>query len=566
MATNKEASEAHVNSSPEDVDQIAKNNEEILKESWSQRALIIAYTSLFAATFILSFIKYSTKVYDAYATSSLSKHAALTTANVVFAITGLVTYPIMAKLSNVFGRAEGFSLSIITMVLSQVLYAACQDVGTYVAGGIFEAIGDTGYAIMQQIFIADTTNLLNRGLWSSLPESVTAIPTLYLGTIVADEVLAKSTWRWGYGMWALILPFCSVPLVLTMYVLQRRARKNGYTKSSIWSATDGEKTSVVHRLRHLLITELDLFGGFLLVIGLGLTLIPLTLTGSKNSDKWQQGSFIAMLVIGIITTIGFFVWDVKFAAKPFVPFRMIRERTVVAACLLSILDFFHYSCFTIFFPSYLQVAGGYSAGHASRIDNALRVTFQISSVLVGIAMKYSKRSQIFVFIGVPLCVVGQGLQIYFTNMQGTHAASEVCFVTAKTLVGLGRGFYQTAAQVSIQSLVPQEDVAVVTGVYFAAMNLGAAIGTSVSGAIWNFMLPARLTEYLPEDTKSQAQAIYKSITVAKNYAKGTIVRTAIDQAYRETQQRLAIAATAALAPMLLIMFIMKNVDLSATTG
>lgn len=221
---------------------------------------------------------------------------------------------------------------------------------------------------MQQIFIADTTNLLNRGLWSSLPESVTAIPTLYLGTIVADEVLAKSTWRWGYGMWALILPFCSVPLVVTMYVLQRRAKKNGYTKSSIWSATDGEKTSVVHRLRHLLITELDLFGGFLLVVGLGLTLIPLTLTGSKNSDKWQQGSFIAMLIIGIITTIGFFVWDVKFAAKPFVPFRMIRERTVVAACLLSILDFFHYSCFTIFFPSYLQVAGGYSAGHASRIE------------------------------------------------------------------------------------------------------------------------------------------------------------------------------------------------------
>lgn len=77
------------------------------------------------------------------------------------------------------------------------------------------------------------------------------------------------------------------------------------------------------------------------------------------------------------------------------------------------------------------------------------------------------------------------------------------------------------------------------------------------------MLPARLTEYLPEDTRSQAQAIYKSITVAKKYAKGTIVRTAIDQAYRETQQRLAIAATAALAPMLLIMFIMKNVDLSA---
>lgn len=92
-------------------------------------------------------------------------------------------------------------------------------------------------------------------------------------------------------------------------------------------------------------------------------------------------------------------------------------------------------------------------------------------------MKYSKRSQIFVFIGVPLVVLGQGLQIYFTNVDGNGPASEVSFVTAKTLVGVGRAFYQTAAQVSIQALVPREDVAVVTGVYFAAMNFGGAIGT-----------------------------------------------------------------------------------------
>ena len=40
------------------------------------------------------------------------------------------------------------------------------------------------------------------------------------------------------------------------------------------------------------------------------------------------------------------------------------------------------------------------------------------------------------------------------------------------------------------------------------------------------------------------------------------MRTAIDLSYRETQQTLAIAATAGLAPMLLIMFALKNVDLS----
>jgi len=92
-------------------------------------------------------------------------------------------------------------------------------------------------------------------------------------------------------------------------------------------------------------------------------------------------------------------------------------------------------------------------------------------------MKFTKRSHMFVLIGVPLVVLGQGLQIYFVNKNGDGPASEVCFITAKTLVGVGRAFYQTAAQVSIQAIVDREDVPVVTGVYYAAMSVGGAIGT-----------------------------------------------------------------------------------------
>lgn len=221
---------------------------------------------------------------------------------------------------------------------------------------------------MQQVFIADTTSLLDRGLWSSLPEAVAAIPTLYLGTIVADAMLENSTWRWGYGMWTIILPFCAAPLILTLYILQRRAAKNGYVKKGTWTAESQASNSLVQRLGRVLWIDLDILGATLLTVGLGLALIPLSLTGSKNSERWDQGSYIAMLVIGVFVAGVFFLWDAKFAKVPFVPFRMIKERTVIAACLLSMLDFLHYSCFTIFFPSYLQVAGHFSPGHSTRIE------------------------------------------------------------------------------------------------------------------------------------------------------------------------------------------------------
>ena len=92
-------------------------------------------------------------------------------------------------------------------------------------------------------------------------------------------------------------------------------------------------------------------------------------------------------------------------------------------------------------------------------------------------MRYTKRSQVFVLLGVPIVVLGQGLQIYLTNKDGVGPANEISFITAKTLVGVGRALYQTAAQVSIQGIVKREDVPIVTSVYYASMSFGAAIGT-----------------------------------------------------------------------------------------
>ncbi|KAI2470279.1 hypothetical protein F4781DRAFT_430505 [Annulohypoxylon bovei var. microspora] len=198
-----------------------------------------------------------------------------------------------------------------------------------------------------------------------------------------------------------------------------------------------------------------------------------------------------MLVVGLVLFASFLVWDSLFARRPFIPFRLVRHKTIVAACALCVCDFMHYSLFTVFFPSYLQVAAHFSPSHATRTE----------------------------------------------------------------------GFYQTAAQVCVQAVVERGEVDVATGVYFAAINFGGAIGTSISGAIWRSNLLYKLTSYLPTDSKSKASAIFGSIVVAQKYAVGSIERTAIDMAYRETQKLLAIAATCVLVPMLLAMWFIKNVDL-----
>lgn len=92
-------------------------------------------------------------------------------------------------------------------------------------------------------------------------------------------------------------------------------------------------------------------------------------------------------------------------------------------------------------------------------------------------MKYTKQSQILVLVGVPLCVLGMDILLYLVDMGNGRVGNEAAFVTAKSLIGIGRGFYQTAAQVSAQGVVSRQDVSVVTAVFFASMSVGGAIGT-----------------------------------------------------------------------------------------
>lgn len=236
---------------------------------------------------------------------------------------------------------------------------------------MFDAIGSVGFGITQQIFISDLTTLRNRGLWLSLPDSISAIPTLYLGTVVADAFLTHSTWRWGYGMWAIVLPIAAVPLLLTLFLWEHRRKKIASEESrKIPRILQNiqPRDSVLTKVYKLCWVELDFLGCVLLIAGLSLILIPVSLTGSSNSMAWKNANFVAMLVVGFVLFIAFFVWDALFAKKPFIPFRLIRHKTIVAACILCICDFMHYSLFTVFFPSYLQVAGHLSPGHATRVE------------------------------------------------------------------------------------------------------------------------------------------------------------------------------------------------------
>lgn len=108
----------------------------------------------------------------------------------------------MAKVADVFGRTEAFLISMLLYVLGYIQQAASRDIGAYASAQIFYAAGSTGLRILQQIFIADTSDLLNRALLSSLPDTPFLV-TVWIGPEISGA-LGTPHWRWGYGMWYVI--------------------------------------------------------------------------------------------------------------------------------------------------------------------------------------------------------------------------------------------------------------------------------------------------------------------------------------------------------------------------
>ncbi|RMZ78685.1 hypothetical protein DV738_g3748, partial [Chaetothyriales sp. CBS 135597] len=531
----------------------------ILKEVWSIPTLAVAFVSLFLCTLVFTLNDYTSGVFEPTVTSEFRQHSLMSVARLIRNIAGLCAFPIIAKLSDVFGRAEMFTFSITLEVMALIIFASSKGINQYITAGVFDSIGQNGFMLSQQVFIADATNLVNRAFWSTVPDFVTTLPSLYAGTIIGDKMLDR--WRWGYGMWAICLPILAIPLIGIMVLLQRRAAKRGLAlKHKLQVAHCKPNDPTWKKAIFLLWTELDLIGLLLIIASLSLFLIPLALTGALYPHRWKNPAFIAMVVLGFILFFVFVVWDAKFAKKPFISKAMATNRTVVAAFLCQMFDFWGYSTFTIFFPSYLQVAGHFSPGHAVRIDNSLRVAYQVSSLFVAIGMKYTKRAKIFAITGPPLVLIGQAMMIYLVDKKGA-AASEAEFVVVKVIAGIGRAFLQTGGQVLIQGSVPTQDVAVATALFQAASSVGGSLGASVSGAIWRNTLPSKLFKYVPASDRANIRKIFASITIAKKFAIGTPTRDAIDRSYRESQKVLAIAGTAFNAMNIIFMLLFKNIHL-----
>lgn len=208
-----------------------------------------------------------------------------------------------------------------------------------------------------------------------------------------------------------------------------------------------------------------------------------------------------------------------------------------------------------YFQSYLLVVHNLSLTAAGHVTQVFNFTSTVTAVCIGLIIKFTGHYKYFITLGSCIYLMGIGLMIKYR----TQDASIGTLVGTQIAIGIGGGMANVPAQIGVQASASHGEVAAATAVYLTMLEVGGAVGSAISGAVWTSSILRKLENYLPASAKDQASSIYSSVTTASiQYARGTPERAAIDRAYQETMHTLLIIAVCVCVVPVLASLFMKD--------
>lgn len=532
---------------------VARMNAISSRLTTSQRVVI--FFSIFLVGYAYGLESQVRSTYQPYATASFSLHSYLATINVLRSVVAVAAQPTAAKVADIFGRFEVVAASTVLYTLGIAIESTAGSVELFCLGSILYQIGYTCIVLLLEVLVADFSSMRARVFFSYIPALPFLVNTWISGN-VTSAVLKVTTWRWGLGMWAIIFPVASAPLLVSLYVLEYRAARDDYVENDY-----RDQKVTTRRMGSQLFHRLDGVGLVVLVLCFSLVLVPLTVTGQKVGH-WRDPHIVVPLVLGLVLTPAFILWEKRGARTPLVPFHLLADRGVWAALAVRSLLNFAWSTQGTYLYTVLVVAFDFPIESATRILSFFSFFGVISGVVIGLVIYRLRRLKYIIVAGTCIFMAAYGLLIKYCG--GASLESHVGIIAGQVLMGLAGGFFAYPTQASIQASASREHVAVMTGLYLSFYNVGSALGTCLSGAIWTQtlldLLKANL-DFQPDD--GLAQQMYDSpFDVVKNYPVGTDVRSAIIGSYRHVQQMLCIAGICLCVPMIGFALALRNPELS----
>jgi EmrB/QacA subfamily drug resistance transporter len=364
----------------------------------------------------------------------------------VYLLAQAVTVPVYGKLADVFGRKPVMLVGIGLFLLGSILCGAAWSIGALIAFRAVQGLGAGAVQPMSMTIVGDLYSLAERAKVQGYLASVWGVSSVVgptLGGVFSEYV----SWRWIFFV---NIPLCLVAAAMIGWKFHER----------------------VERRR----PRIDYAGAAVLTVAL--TLLILGVLEGGQAWAWGSPQSVAVLAAGAVL-LGVFVAIERRAADPVVPLRLLRNRLLVATCLVAACVGAVLLGLTSYIPTFVQDVLG---------SGPLVAGFALAALSIGWPLSASQSGRVYLrigfrltaLIGASVVVLGSALLLLFDESTSVLQVGATSFV-----IGLGMGFSAAPTLIAAQSAVQWEERGVVTGSNMFFRSAGSAIGVAVFGAVVN---------------------------------------------------------------------------------
>lgn len=514
---------------------------------WSRKAVLLTYGWIWVCFFMLALQQSILSNVTYYAYADFATAPQIGTASILASVIGGVLKLPIAKVLNVWGRAEGFLFFVFVYLLGMIIIASCKGPDGYAAGYVFYWIGYDALYFIMDVFVADTSGLRNRAFAFAFV-STPFICTAFTGPLAAQAYLNHSTWRWAIGSFVIIMFFIFTPLAIIFKFFQRKAEKMGLFVREKSGRTAVQ--SIVHYIH-----EFDLIGGLILMAAWVLFLLPFSLQ-LQGRAAYKSATFIAMVVVGILLFPVFYVWERYFARTHFVRYELFKQRTVFGACMLAAILYYSFYAWDLYYYYFVEVVYDLNISQTGYMTQIYNIGSCFMGAVFGVYVRWTKHFKYACLcFGLTLMILGSGLMIRFRGQDSNIGFIVMCQI----FIAFGGGTLVIGQSMAVMASADRDGVPMMLALLYLFSSFGGSIGYAVAQAIYVNTFPGALESRLPDDLKNMTTTIFNGgSAVQLEYPVGSQARDAINYAWGASQRINCISSTAMLALAIPAILLWKN--------
>ncbi|KAG7088741.1 hypothetical protein E1B28_012709 [Marasmius oreades] len=503
----------------------------------------------------------TTSHYAPFATSSFGTHSSgLAALAIASNIVSAVCKPFVAKLSDITSRPYTYTIILAFYVVGYIVVATSPSIQVFISGVVLVSIGSSGMDLLNGIIVGDLTTLEWRGFVGAILSLPFVINTWFSGKIV-EAFSEGERWRWGYAMFAIIMPIVLGPAILTLIHLERKAQKEGVVNiassnaarrralegseeeregllGAVVAKAVGTEKTWFRQAKHNL-EEIDAIGLVLLGLGWGLVLLPFVSKNYANGGLANPRIILAM-ILGALSLVAYILYERYISRIPSAPKRLLVNRTFISAVIIDFFYFFSGQLRGLYFESYILIVKTWSVQNVTYFNNIMTISLSLSGIVVGIIHRFTHRYKYLQIVGLVIKIFGIAVIL---GGHRTATTSSFALIASQILIGIGGACSVVGTRVSSQASVPHQDLALTLALLALWTKIGSALGAASASLIWSEYMPILLRRYLPEDISDEkVHEFFGNIRAIRAYDFDHPVRQGAIQAYQETLWYLIVPA------------------------